>query len=189
MKAYLSQTRGPVASCSRRTQGRIELLTLAAGIILACLTPKAMADKTKCACYGANYSGDPWNGRKVTVGCSVDCRVLNQPVCYDVTYSPPNPVPRFCQTLDTETGLFCHSLTNIITYSGQQGTPQCILNTGTNGQYTGQYIPNAAGTNICYIIGQCIDWHPVTVTNVELPAVHMDEYPDTNSVCRSPPPP
>jgi hypothetical protein len=81
----------------------------------------------------------------------------------------------YCQNLLTETGWFCIQTNAIITYSGQQGTPQCILKPGS--------------TNLCQSLGQCIDWYPVTNTNVSLPQVIMTTSPTTNSVCRTPPPP
>lgn len=179
-----------VASRFQLVCGRMKLLILVASITLVCLAPKTMATRIWVACYGTNYSGAPWNGRSVMVACSEDCAVLNSPTCYEVTYSPPNPIPRYCLTLGTETGMYCFSTTNIITYSGQQGTAQCILkNSSTNAQYTSQYTLDAPGTNLCQSLGQCIDWRPVTNTNVELPSVRTDTYPDTNSVCRDPPPP
>ena len=183
MKGHISRTYSPMTSCYRRAQARTGLLRIVTAIALVCLAPQALSDKVRCACYGSYYNGTPaYNGRNATVVCTSDCYVFNAPTCYDGNYSPPNPVPRFCQDLSTETGVFCHPLTNIITWSGQMGTPVCFLNTNVSPQYHVLVGPDAPIR--CLTVGACIDWHAVTSTNVELPDVHMDEYPTTNSVCR-----
>lgn len=139
--------------------------------IISVATTTFPDEPVRIACYGQRRDGDPLQNTDAwSVFCDPNTCEVRSWICEKKSFSPPNPIPEYCEQSPYETGEYCIPTNSFITVTELVGSPQCVYEEGA--------------TNRCRFAGQCVNIRPFTNYNYELPRVNMTREPFTNTVCR-----